>query len=108
LVLLRFLALLVAYHRVGGSWWLGCLALAMALAGSTGHIAVARPQVAGELFFALLLMTLSREVPSRLARVGVPALLVVWANVHGSYVLGLVLPMILIAGRAIEIGQEAG
>ncbi|MBV8074802.1 MAG: hypothetical protein JO284_00280 [Planctomycetaceae bacterium] len=107
LVLLRFLALLVALRRVGGSLGLACLGLAVALAASTGHIAVARPQVAGELFFALLLMTLSREVPSHRTLVGVPALLVVWANVHGSYVLGLALPTILMAGRAIEIAKEA-
>jgi len=108
LVMFRFLALLVAYRRAGDSSWLACLGVAVALAGSTGHIAVARPQVAGELFFALLLMTLSREVPSRRVLVGVPALLVVWANVHGSYVLGLALPTILLAGRAIEVAHEAG
>jgi hypothetical protein len=108
LVLLRFLALLVALRRVGSSLGLACLGLAVALAASMGHIAVARPQVAGELCFTLLLMTLSREVPSRRTLVGVPALLVVWANVHGSYVLGLALPTILMVGRAIEIAKEAG
>ena len=107
LVLLRFLALLAAFRRLGGSLPLACAGVVVALIASTGHIAVARPQVAGELGFACLLLALSRPAPSRRATWAVPTLFVVWANVHGSFAVGLIVLAACLAGRAIEVYQAA-
>ncbi len=76
------------WRRSGAQWlWtaaLGCLAAAGMVVG----LAV-RPQDPSYLFFAaeLLLLSLARERTAWL--IALPPLLLVWANVHGSFLLGL-------------------
>lgn len=76
------------WRRSGAQWlWtaaLGCLAAAGLVVG----LAV-RPQDPSYLFFAaeLLLLSLARERTAWLF--ALPPLLLVWANVHGSFLLGL-------------------
>src|SRR5262249_18066155 len=48
-----------------------------------------RPQVLGELFLACVLLAVSRPVLSRRALVLLPVVLALWANSHGSFLLGL-------------------
>jgi hypothetical protein len=102
-VTLRMLVMLLAFRRISGSISLACWALGIMLALSLGNLAVARPQVLGELFFALLLLGLSRPVLSPAAVVGLPILFVVWANSHGSFSTGLMLLAASILGRALEV-----
>jgi hypothetical protein len=99
----RFVLLLVAFRRRSGSAPLACawLALSVLLAGH-GHLAILRPQIIGEALFAGLLLALSRPVLSRRAVVGVPLMMVVWANTHGSFTIGLALLGLFMAGRAID------
>jgi hypothetical protein len=78
------------------------------LATSVGHITVMRPQAVGELCFACVLLALSRPVLSRLAVVGLPLLLALWANVHGSYPSGLILLGLFLAGRVVSACWSAG
>ena len=63
---------------------------------------VGRPQVLGELCFALLLLALSRPVLSRAALFLVPLLLAFWANAHGSFPIGFVLLGTFLAGRVLQ------
>jgi hypothetical protein len=107
LVVLRFAVLLVAYRRLTGSLPLACAGTAVLLVIGLGHLAVVRPQVAGELFFACLLLALSRPVLSARSLVLVPLLMVVWANAHGSFGVGLFLLAVSLAGRIVEAWQAA-
>ncbi len=108
LLALRCLVLLLAFRRLGAPFPLGCLLLTGMLAVSVGHITVMRPQALGELCFALLLLALSRPVLSRLALVGLPLLLAVWANAHGSFPSGLALLGLFLAGRVVSASCAAG
>jgi hypothetical protein len=99
---LRCLVLLLAFRRLGAPFPLACLLLVVMLAASVGHITVMRPQAVGELCFAGVLLALSRPVLSRLALVGLPLLLALWANVHGSYPSGLILLGLFLAGRVVS------
>jgi hypothetical protein len=110
-LLARCAVLLVAFRRLSGSLPLACLLLAAMLLASVGHVTVLRPQAIAELLFALLLLALSRPIPSRLAVVLVPLLLVLWANMHGSFPAGLMLLGGFLAGRAVSacwVGRMRG
>jgi hypothetical protein len=108
LLALRCQVLLLAFRRLGAPFPLACLLLVVMLAASVGHITVMRPQALGELCFALVLFALSRPVLSRLALVGLPVVLALWANVHGSYPSGLVLLGLFLAGRIVSACWAAG
>jgi hypothetical protein len=107
LVVLRFAVLLAALGRLRCPLPLACAGAVVLFLLSSGHIAVFRPQVFGELFLAVLLLVLSRPVPSRRALGLVPLLLVLWANCHGSWPSGLILLGLALAGRAVEAGRRA-
>lgn len=100
----RLILLLVAFRRRGGSAPLACawLALSILLAGH-GHLAILRPQIIGEAFFAGLLLALSRPILSPRAVVVVTLTMVLWANTHGSFTTGLVLLGLSLAGRAVDV-----
>ena len=76
------------WRKVGCGWlWSACLCI---LAASGMFLFVTpRPQDLSYLFFSalLLLLTLARQRTVWL--VAVPPLLLLWANIHGSFVLGL-------------------
>jgi hypothetical protein len=103
-LLLRCGLLLAAFRRLSGSLPLACGTVVVMLLLSVGHITVFRPQALAELFFAACLLALSRPLLSRPAVLGLPVLLVVWANVHGSYPGGLMLLGAWFAGRLVEVG----
>jgi hypothetical protein len=104
LLWLRCLFLLLAYRRVSGSMPLACLAVL--LTGLIfGH--PQRPQLAGEMLFAAVLLALSRPVLSRWALLLLPLGFVLWANLHGSYAVGLALLGVFFLGRVIEAGRAA-
>ena len=77
-----------SWRRAGASWlWTAVLAC-LATAGMLVGLAV-RPQDPSYMFFAgeLLLLALARQRAWWL--IALPPLLLVWANVHGSFLLGL-------------------
>jgi hypothetical protein len=98
----RCLLLLFALRRLGCPPGLACFGLFVALALSLGHVAVLRPQVAGEFFMACVLLAVSRPVLSRRALILLPVVLVLWANSHGSFVLGLAVLAGCLAGEIIR------
>ncbi len=100
LTVLRLGALLIAFRRVGNSLTLACLGILVVFASYQGS--VQRPQVVGELCFACLLMLLSRTERSWLFLLWMPLLMVVWANAHGSFLIGFFLAGLFLAGQVIE------
>ncbi len=79
----------VVRWRITRAGWLWTAALSCLAAAGLSIGVAARPQDLSYFFFALLLLllTLGRRRHSWL--VGIPVLLLVWANVHGSFLLGL-------------------
>jgi len=85
---LAVVASVALWRRSGAGWlWAGALS-ALAAAGLSVGLAP-RPQDLSYLFFALLLLLLhlARQCPRWL--VAVPVLMLAWANLHGSFLLGL-------------------
>jgi hypothetical protein len=108
LMVARFGVLWAALRRLTGSQALACAGILLYLALALVQPWVQGPQMVGELCFACLLLALSRPVLSYRALVLVPLVLVVWANCHGSYLVGLALLAGTLVGRAIEAGALEG
>ena len=99
----RFVVLLLALRRMSKSLAVANLGLLFIVLLASGHIAIFRPQTFAELFFACVLLGLSRDVLSRRALLWMPLLLAVWANCHGSYLVGLVLIGVWLVGRVVSV-----
>jgi hypothetical protein len=111
-----------AYRR-SGSWRIAAVTLALACAMSSNNTVI-RPQIWAWLPFVITYLLLSRYTDKKLDKkwlLAIPLMMVFWVNVHGSYVLGIVLIGITIAGETlrrlfkqdsalswIQIGQLAG
>jgi len=108
LVLARFAVLLLAYRRVSGSLPQACAALVLLLVLSFSSMLVMRPQVFGELFFALLLLALGRPLLSWRFLAVLPVFFALWANTHGSFLVGLGLLAVCCSGRILEATRQAG
>ncbi len=105
---LRFLVLLLAFRRLCGSLPLACVGIVVVLLFSLGPSSVQRPQAVGELLFACLLLPLARPVLSGRALILIPLVVALWANCHGSFLIGLALLGVFLAGRVVEVMREAG
>jgi hypothetical protein len=108
LVTARFGLLLLTYRRLSGSTATACGALFLLLLLSLPTMGVLRPQLFGELLFALLLFGLSRPLVSWRFVAASPIVFLLWANLHGSFLVGLGLLAIFLTGRIIEIVQQDG
>ncbi len=64
---------------------------------------VIRPQLAGVLCFVVLLALLTNRRVTRKMLWLIPLLMLLWANLHGSFVMGLVLVGGFCLGRAIDV-----
>jgi hypothetical protein len=77
--------------------------LALAYAGTFWRTHTVRPQLFSVLFFALLLITLSRSDDGRRWRLLiVPPLMALWVNVHGGWIVGLGVFGLWTAARIID------
>ena len=110
--LLMFRTFLLQTGRLGQA--MACLAV-MGLLGGTRH-AIVRPEVFGVLCFATLWWLIvrsdrasrSKSAPSEAGSsaalwLGVPLLFMLWANLHGSFMIGLIVLGCYAAGRAVEV-----
>lgn len=79
----------VARWRVSRASWMWSAALSVLAAAGLSVGLAARPQDLSYLFFALLLLLLALARHHARWLFAVPALLLVWANLHGSFLLGL-------------------
>lgn len=98
----RFALMLLVFRRATPSWPVAILGLVAIASLDLSNLAVFRPQTFAQLFFAALLLPLTRPVLSRRALVAIPLLLAFWANSHGSYVVAFALIGAVLAGRVIE------
>ncbi|MBX7105491.1 MAG: hypothetical protein K1X57_15505, partial [Gemmataceae bacterium] len=98
LVLARFWQLFFAFRRVSGSNLLAACGV-LFVASLSLSLAVIRPQVVAEVLFAGLLVLLTAPQYGWKTVVGIVAVLVVWANAHGSYPIGLATVGITLAAR---------
>jgi hypothetical protein len=94
---LSFWLLFKITEKYANQWvTLGCVALALTF--SQGHLA-ARPHLFTWLFMVVTLAILTSG-GKRLY--WLPVIMVIWANLHGGFILGLVLQMIFIFGSVLE------
>lgn len=108
LVNLKLLLLYLAFVRLTGSPGWACGGLAVVILLSLGNLAVIRPQVIGEVGVATLLFALSlKEIPKRFTFT-LPLLMTVWANAHGSFLMGLMVLGLGTLGRMIEVVLRTG
>ncbi len=106
-VTLRLALVFCALRRLTGSSPAALLGVVVSAAMAwVYHIGVLRPQILGELAFAALLVPLSRPVLSRRALVLLPVVFVLWANCHGSFLMGFVLLGTVLVGRALEVVRD--
>jgi hypothetical protein len=98
-----FAFLYLAFRRRSGSAGLGLLGIMLLFAAAVTNIGVHRPQLFGLVGFAALLLMLSRPVLSRRGVWFIPLLTLLWANMHGSFVVGLGLMGMFWLGRLIEL-----
>ncbi len=99
----KLAVLLFAFLRLSSSWRMAFLGLLMVVVIDWLTWLVFRPQTFAQLWFAMLLLPLSRPVLSRRALLLIPMLLVLWANGHGSYVVALALLSALFLGRLVIV-----
>lgn len=106
---LLFLLIYLGARGRGATVGVAVLAVLFALLFSLGTLLYHRPQLFGAIGFAGLLAILARPPLSRWGVVGAVVVLVLWANLHGSYVLGLVVLGVLAVGRGLDVlTGEAG
>jgi hypothetical protein len=103
----KLVFLLVAFLRLSGSLRIALLGLMAVLILDWTTWSVFRPQTFAQLWFAVLLVPLSRPVLSRRAIVLIPAFLVMWANGHGSYVVAFALIGAIFLGRLVEVMNDS-
>ena len=108
LVVARFAVMYLAFLRVTQSMAWSVVGLLVMAGLSFANLGVLRPQVFGELGFALLLWSLSDPVPTKWAIYGMPLVFALWANLHGSFIVGLVLVLGIIGGQMLRIVRTAG
>ncbi len=115
---LRFLHAFLVTARLGLLFWaflrltrlsaLAAAGIAVIVIVSLGSLGIARPQVFADLAFAGLLVILSQPVLPKRAIVTGAFLMALWANLHGSFLIGFVFLGAMILGRLINVTREDG
>jgi len=100
----RFVFLWLALRRFGGSANWAAVGVTLYFLALRNEAAVQRPQAFGVFFLTVVLYLLSAANLSRRAMVVLPLLFLLWANLHGTFVVGLAVLGLHATGRAIERG----
>lgn len=82
--------------------------LALFLALDWFQLSVARPQLGALALFLVFVSRTTRGRPQTVDWFLLPALLAVWANVHGSFVMGLAWLGMMAFGRAVDVVRQTG
>jgi hypothetical protein len=93
--------------RTRSAVW-GWVGLAGFLALAWAHLGVVRPQLAGLLCFVVLWHRVTSRRPSPHDLWGLPLLHLLWANLHGSFLIGLTVLGVMTLGRAIDVVRRTG
>jgi hypothetical protein len=101
LSLVTYVVLLRVYYLRTGSLAVATLGMLAALALGWSRLATIRPEMFGSLAFALLLWIASRP-QSRGTLFLTALLMLVWANLHGSFAVGLILLACLTLGEFLS------
>ncbi len=95
-------------HRTSRNGWFGLWAVLVFLTVAWSQLVVMRPQLAGLVcFVTLLTLCTSRKLRAADWWI-VPALFAVWANLHGSFLIGLMLLGCCVLGRAVDVVRRTG
>ena len=104
LALLAFLLLGVEARRRSGSWRIAGPLAALGLLMASNNMAV-RPQIFAFLPYILFLILLGAYAGRRLSRgwlLLLPLIMAFWVNVHGSFILGVILLGIYLVGEGLR------
>lgn len=105
-VALCFACVALASYRITRNVPATVAGLALFASLSWYQFQIARPQTAGALCYCMLLAVLIAPRWCRPYFLAVPALFCVWANLHGSFVMGIALLGCASLGRAIEVARR--
>ena len=97
-------ALMFAVYRASGTGWSALVSVIIFGLVNHQHLQIVRPQLAGLVCFSLLFTSIADGRWRRAYWWAVPLLFALWANLHGSFIVGLVLLGAMCVGRAIDIG----
>lgn len=99
----QFVLLWLAFRRIGGSTAWANLALVLLWFQMLAPLSVQRPQALGLFCFSLQLYVLSRPEFSRKAIFGLPVMYALWANLHGTFIVGLAFFFLFVVGHAVRL-----
>ncbi len=102
-VILALAGLSLTVYRRTENLMAGCLALAVFGGVSYQLFWVFRPQLAGLVCYVLVFTMATRRVWPRSFWFAIPFTFALWANLHGSFVMGLVTLGTLCVGRGIDL-----
>lgn len=104
LLVARLVLLWLALRKFGGSpTWASLGVFLYFFAVGIGS-AVQRPQAFGLFFFTAIIYALSSPTLSKRAIIWLPTMFLLWANLHGTFMAGLLVLGLHTIGRAIERG----
>jgi hypothetical protein len=106
LITAKALFLFWTYRCLSSSMTLALLGVVFSLGLGLPHVDVLRPQVFGELCLAVMLFATCKPLPSLRASWGVPLLLALWSNLHGSFLNGLLVLFGVMANRFLQEVRE--
>lgn len=114
---LKAVFLLLAFRRFSGSLPLAIAGVILVFVFSLAPSSIQRPQAFGETLFAVLLWLVARPLTDAAAATtpwswrriaGIALTLVLWANVHGSFLIGIALVGLIWLGGVVESLRENG
>ena len=100
--------LCVLASRRSGSNLAGAIAAGMFLFVDYQQLIIARPQLAGLVCFLLVFSMLTAQRWRSWFWVAMPVTFTLWANLHGSFPMGLILVACFVAGRGFDLVRRTG
>jgi hypothetical protein len=88
------------------SAWAVALAAALYVWIDWQQLAIVRPQLAGCVCCMILFAILTSRISGIAGAVAVPVLFAVWANLHGSFLIGLAMLAAFVCGRAGDVVRK--
>jgi len=95
-------------YRTSRNGWFGFSAVLVFLIVGWSQLIVMRPQLAGLVCFVAILTLFTSHKSRTVDWLIVPALFSMWANLHGSFVVGLGLLGCFVVGRAVDLLRRTG